>query len=493
MSWTWTRARASAIMAAMGYLRVLPFASMLGAVASCTSLLGDFNSSNGTGDDGGPQLDSSMDGTASDAADAGDTGSTGDAGGEGSTGEAGGGGNDGGQDGGGSTLACSLVGADQRVLTGNDGGTISADNLYVYNTSQTNVLALVKTGSPPGLAYSFRSDRPGDAPQVVQLAGSSTAANLVYSARSVDNAHTFVLGSDQSSNLLLWDLGRRDRHRRRAHLHHPDDRPVPGHRHDLGPDRPVLRQRHPEPGRDRRLRDARRGSALPGHVDLDHRRQRARRRAAHLPAQRRQRVALLLRQRHGDAPEHLRPRRDDPGVEPGVPDHPGAAPVLPGRRDERRRGAGPAHRRCRHQLRALHRGHPRVADRHLRSDDPEARDVRGRRGAQRLLRRVPGQVRRAAARDRGDGPLRAGHGDGEGRLLPHRRLEHPEQATSSIVACGMGVAMRAGQRSTSTSSGPKRRQRHADLSTRPSSARIEPRARPRARITPRVRSSRGCL
>jgi hypothetical protein len=110
-----------------------------------------------------------------------------------------------GGDGGSGALSCSLSVSGQRALT-TDGGTISADGLVVYNTSQTNVLVLVKSGSPPALAYGFRSDRPGDAPTVVTLQGpTASPAGLTASARSVAGDATYVLASDGQGNVLLYD------------------------------------------------------------------------------------------------------------------------------------------------------------------------------------------------------------------------------------------------------------------------------------------------
>jgi hypothetical protein len=185
----------------MSYLRVVPLASLLAAGASCTALLGDFSSSTGSAGDGGPQSDASLDGTTSDAADAGESGPGDSGGGEGGQGEAGGG--DGGKDGA-PPFSCALALGQQRLVTGGDGGTISADNLYAYHASQTNVLALAKTSSAPDLAYWFRSDRPGDAPQAVQLQGSGPA-RLMSAARSADDTATYVLASDSQNNILLYD------------------------------------------------------------------------------------------------------------------------------------------------------------------------------------------------------------------------------------------------------------------------------------------------
>jgi hypothetical protein len=178
---------------------VLSVASLVVVGASCTSLLGDFNGANGSGGDGGPQNDASLDGTSSDG---GDTGTAESGGGEGG-GSEGGGGGDGGQDGG-APFSCILASAQKRALTGGDAGTISADNLFVYHASMTGVLALVRTGTAPALAYAFRSDRPGDAPQVTQLQGVSTPANLWSSARSADDTSTYALASDQQGNLVLY-------------------------------------------------------------------------------------------------------------------------------------------------------------------------------------------------------------------------------------------------------------------------------------------------
>ncbi len=184
--------------------RLVPFASLLATGAGCTSLLGDFSQATGSGD-GGPQSDSSLDGTTSDAADsgAGETGTPESGTNEGGSGEAGGAGDAG--EGGSPTPTCALVGSLERVVTGADGGTISADNLFVYYASMTNVLALVKTGSPPSLAYAFRSDRPGDAPQALQLQNQGSNANLMSSARSVDGTSTYALASDPNGNLVVFD------------------------------------------------------------------------------------------------------------------------------------------------------------------------------------------------------------------------------------------------------------------------------------------------
>ncbi len=200
----WTRACASANMRGMRFSRisaVISVASLVAVGASCTSLLGDFNSVNGSGADGGTQGDSSLDGMSNEAGDSGITESGG--GSEGGSPESGGGG-DGGKDAS-APFSCTLASSEKRALTGGDGGTISADNLFVYNTSMTGVLALVRTGSPPGLAYAFRSDRPGDAPQVTELQGpSSSPARLLSSARSVDNTVTYALASDQQGNVILY-------------------------------------------------------------------------------------------------------------------------------------------------------------------------------------------------------------------------------------------------------------------------------------------------
>ncbi len=110
-----------------------------------------------------------------------------------------------GGDGGSGALSCALSVSGQRALT-TDGGAISADNLVVYNTSQTNVLVLVKTGSPPALAYGFRSDRPGDAPTVVTFEGPTMSpAGITASARSVAGDATYVLANDGQGNVLLYD------------------------------------------------------------------------------------------------------------------------------------------------------------------------------------------------------------------------------------------------------------------------------------------------
>ena len=125
-----------------------------------------------------------------------------DAPGDTSTGEGGTG--EGGEAGG--TLSCAFALGYQRMVN-TDGGTIAADNLHVYNTSQTNVLALVDTSNPPALAYAFRSDRPTDAVGLVPLQNPSTSspAKFLSSARSVGGTATYVLASDQQGNALLWD------------------------------------------------------------------------------------------------------------------------------------------------------------------------------------------------------------------------------------------------------------------------------------------------
>jgi hypothetical protein len=103
-------------------------------------------------------------------------------------------------DSGASTFSCALAAAYERNITG-DGGTVSADGLTVYNASQSNVITLVKTGTGPAMAYAFRSDRPGDPVQTLQL-GSSTGSRLLSSARSVANNATLALAVDQNSVYL---------------------------------------------------------------------------------------------------------------------------------------------------------------------------------------------------------------------------------------------------------------------------------------------------
>lgn len=83
---------------------------------------------------------------------------------------------------------------------------IAADRLYVYNASQTNVLALVRTSAPPSLAYLFRSDLPGDAPTIVPLQGpGGAAAYLNASTRNAAGTATYVFGTDDQNNALLWN------------------------------------------------------------------------------------------------------------------------------------------------------------------------------------------------------------------------------------------------------------------------------------------------
>ena len=190
----------------MRSLRLAPvLAVIVAAAASCTSLLGDFSSS--TGSDGGTHPEGGGDdGGMTDGPQTGDSMNPGDGGSDSpqgaDSGDAGGGG-DGGD--GGGIVSCAIVTGGQRVVTGGDGGTFSADRLYVYNTSQTNVLALIKTSSAPSLAFQFRSDRPGDAPNFVPLQGpGGTQANLAAETRSVDNTTTYVFGNDNQGNQLLW-------------------------------------------------------------------------------------------------------------------------------------------------------------------------------------------------------------------------------------------------------------------------------------------------
>lgn len=102
------------------------------------------------------------------------------------------------------TLSCAIDVAHKRQLNA-AGATITADGLAVINSGQSDVLALVATSSPPALAFGFRSDRPGDAPQLVTLQGpTSSPASLLAVTRSVAGNATYVLAADQQSNLLLW-------------------------------------------------------------------------------------------------------------------------------------------------------------------------------------------------------------------------------------------------------------------------------------------------
>jgi hypothetical protein len=103
------------------------------------------------------------------------------------------------------TLSCGMVGADQRQINA-AGATVSADGLAVFNASQTNVIAVVKTGSPPALAYQIRSDRPGDAPNLVPLQSTAASpANLLGVTRTVGGTATYVLGGDNAGETLFWN------------------------------------------------------------------------------------------------------------------------------------------------------------------------------------------------------------------------------------------------------------------------------------------------
>lgn len=190
------------------FLRGFVGVALLGAVASCTALLGDFSSGSGPGADGGKDTGGSN-------GDGGpDTGNPGDGGGNDATNDAdaGGGGDsgDGGVAEGGGIVSCSLVKGDQRILNGDGGSPIAIESLRVFNASQTNVIGIVKTGSQGDVAYGFRSDRPGDAPNIVQFASSAGPARMLTSARSVANDTTYVLANDSSgteSLLYTWPDG----------------------------------------------------------------------------------------------------------------------------------------------------------------------------------------------------------------------------------------------------------------------------------------------
>jgi len=174
-------------------------APLIAVAASCTAILGDLPTGSAgadSGTEGGGMTDGPQTG---DSPNPGDTG-----GGDSPKGDSGGSG-DGGSDGGG-IVGCSILGSGQRVVSGGDGGTISADRLYVYNASQTNVLALAKTSNNPSLAFLFRSDRPGDAPNFLQLQGpGGSLADFSASTRSVDGTATYVFGNDDNGDLLLWN------------------------------------------------------------------------------------------------------------------------------------------------------------------------------------------------------------------------------------------------------------------------------------------------
>jgi hypothetical protein len=187
-------------------MRSLRFAAVLAALvtgaASCTSILGDFSS--GGGGDGGGSDGGTEGGGTTDGPQTGDSTNQGDTGGSDApkgidSGDAGG------ADGG-TIVSCGISLGGQRIVTGGDGGTISADKLYVYNASQSNVLALIRTSNNPSLAFLFRSDRPGDAPQVLPLQGpGGIPSNLAAVTRSVDNTATYVFGNDNQNNQLLWN------------------------------------------------------------------------------------------------------------------------------------------------------------------------------------------------------------------------------------------------------------------------------------------------
>jgi hypothetical protein len=182
------------------------------ALAGCTSLLGDYTLGSGGGSDGGPGVDASLDGAADASGGDGSMGTTegggaGDSGGGAETstgGKDGGPGPDGGPDSGGA-ITCALLGAEQRLVTGGDGGTISADNLFVYHAGQTNVVALAKSGgSAASTAYQIRTDHPGDPANVVTLGTPTSAGRLLSTARNVANNLTYALVTDQSDDMLLY-------------------------------------------------------------------------------------------------------------------------------------------------------------------------------------------------------------------------------------------------------------------------------------------------
>jgi hypothetical protein len=185
-------------------MRSLRFAALLAPLvavaASCTAILGDLPTGSAGGGDGGPGTEGGGmgDGPQGDSPNQGDTGGSDSPKGDSS------GGGDGGTEGGG-IVSCGILGSGQRVVSGGDGGTISADKLYVYNASQTNVLALVRTSMNPSLAFLFRSDRPGDAPNVLPLQNGNIPADLSAVTRSADNTATYVFGNDNMGNLLLWN------------------------------------------------------------------------------------------------------------------------------------------------------------------------------------------------------------------------------------------------------------------------------------------------
>jgi hypothetical protein len=203
----------------MRSLRLLSFACVVGSAAGCTAILGEYSlSSSSGGGDGGPAADSSVDSSMDATNDAGGEGATTmDSGApEGSPSSDGGPGEGGSSEGGppeagkeaGPPMSCSIAKSEQRPLT-IDGGTIAADNLYVFNTSQTNVLAIVKTSTPPSVAFGIRSDRPGDAPDIVQFAGAGYA-RFQSASRAAGNGNTLVLAQDTTTgeNLLyVWPDG----------------------------------------------------------------------------------------------------------------------------------------------------------------------------------------------------------------------------------------------------------------------------------------------
>lgn len=193
-----------------GHMRSLRLAAALAglvvAAASCTSILGDFSSGTGSGHDGGTGSDGGTDDGTTDGPQMGDSTNQDTGGGDGPNGGDSGDAGEGGGGEGGTIVGCQIVGGGQRIVTGGDGGTISADHLYVYNASQTNVLALAKTSANPSLAFLFRSDRPGDAPNVLQLQGpNGSLASLAASTRSVANNATWVFGNDSAGDAVLWN------------------------------------------------------------------------------------------------------------------------------------------------------------------------------------------------------------------------------------------------------------------------------------------------
>ncbi len=156
-------------------------------LVACTALLGDFTVGSGPSTNDG-----------------GSSGSSGTSGSSGSSGSSGDGGGDAGVD---SGIQCNLVTKLQRPIPA-DGGAVSAENMWVYSTTQSKAVGVVKGNNSSGgtagasIAFDFRTDRLEDA-NVITLEG-----RAFQTTRARDDTGTYALWGRSifASNSFELDL-----------------------------------------------------------------------------------------------------------------------------------------------------------------------------------------------------------------------------------------------------------------------------------------------